>query len=183
MMHANCTLRTCTPGDEEALALVGAASFLEAFAGVIHGSAILGHCRKQHAIEKYRDLLASPDAHSVIAEVGGVDSNGDQLTGAPVGYAVLCPPDLPIPFTADDIELKRIYLLHRFQKMGIGGELMNWAIDKARALNKQRLLLGVYGKNDQALEFYAHHGFQRVGRRTFQVGDREYEDAVLALKL
>ena len=164
------SLRECAPGDEEALALVGAASFLEAFAGILHGENILAHCRKQHAVQKYRVWLDAEDASVCIAEVNA----------APVGYAVVCPPDLPIEIRADDIELKRIYLLHRFQGCGIGTALMNWALEQARARRMRRVLLGVYAGNDGALSFYARAGFEQVGRRSFQVGEQICEDLILA---
>ena len=176
-------LRECAPGDEEALALVGAASFLEAFAGTLHGSAILGHCRKQHSAERYREWLNSPEAFAAMAEVAGPDGEAAEATAAPVGYAVLCPPDLPVPLAPHDIELKRIYLLHRFQKLGIGTALMDWAVAKARSAGKRRMLLGVYGKNEPALAYYARCGFRQTGQRRFQVGDQVYDDAILARDL
>ena len=167
------TLRSATPGDEDALALVGAASFLEAFAGILHGPNILAHCRKQHSAEKYRVWLHSQESPSCLAEVDG----------APVGYAVLCPPDLPISLEPTDIELKRIYLLHRFQGLGIGRALMNWSIEKAKAIRMKRLLLGVYAGNETALAFYARCGFVQVGGRAFQVGEQICEDLILARAL
>ena len=112
------SLRVCGPGGEEKLALVGAASFLEAFAGGLPGEDVLAHCRNQHSVQKYAALLVGADTYACIAEV----------KDAPVGYAVLCPPDMPVPVTPDDIELKRIYLLHRFQGSGIGAALMDWSV-------------------------------------------------------
>ncbi len=162
-------LRTCHPGDEQALALVGAATFLESFAGVLDGSDILAHCRHQHAEQKYAAWLTSPDAHLCLAEV----------QQAPIGYAVLCPPDLPVALEPTDIELKRIYLLHRFQGLGIGAALLNWSVDHARILGMRRLLLGVYGGNESGLAFYARHGFQQIGTRQFLVGATLHDDFVL----
>jgi diamine N-acetyltransferase len=168
-------LRECVPGDEERLALVGAASFLEAFAGsaFLDGEAILAHCRKQHSAEKYAAMLTDPETRACVAEV----------KGAPVGYAVVCPPDLPVPLTDNDVELKRIYLLHRFQGSGIGAALMDWSVEAARAMGKQRLLLGVNAQNDQAVGFYLRHGFEHAGTRKFRVGDTLCDDFILARKL
>jgi GNAT superfamily N-acetyltransferase len=167
------TLRTCGPGDEQALALVGAATFLESFAGILHGPDILAHCCHQHAEQKYAAWLASPSARLCLAEV----------KQAPIGYAVLCPPDLPIALTPTDIELKRIYLLHRFQKLGIGAALLNWSIEQARTLGMRRLLLGVYGGNEAALAFYVRNGFRQIGTRQFLVGATLHDDFVLGLDL
>ena len=167
------SLRICASGSEEKLALVGAASFLEAFAGTLAGEDILAHCRNQHSAQKYAALLVAAETYACIAEV----------KDAPVGYAVLCPPDLPVPVTLDDIELKRIYLLHRFQGSGIGAALMDWSVETARSLGKRRLLLGVNAENDKAVAFYLRHGFEHAGTRKFQVGNTICSDFILARKL
>jgi diamine N-acetyltransferase len=166
-------LRECVVGDEERLALVGAASFLEAFAGFLRGEDILAHCRKHHSAEKYAAMLADPETRMVMAEV----------KGSAVGYAVVCPPDLPVPLTADDMELKRIYMLHRFQGSGMGAALMDWSVDTARRLGKRRLLLGVNDANDKAVVFYRRHGFEHAGTRRFEVGNMLCSDFILAKKL
>ena len=61
-------LRPAAPGDEHALALVGAASFLETFAGVLDGADILAHCEKQHATGLYAQGLARDDMRLWIAQ-------------------------------------------------------------------------------------------------------------------
>ncbi len=166
-------LRSAVAGDEEALSLVGAASFLESFAGVIAGADVLEHCRVQHASAKYAAWLRSADAWLCLAE----------MHAAPIGYAVLTAPDLPVAVTENDLELKRIYLLHRFHGTGIGRALMDWSVSTARALGKIRLLLAVYAGNARALSFYRRAGFQEVGTREFRVGSGTYHDLVLGLGL
>ena len=49
------TIRPCGKGDEQALALVGQATFLEAFAGILDGADVIAHCQRQHHVELYRD--------------------------------------------------------------------------------------------------------------------------------
>jgi diamine N-acetyltransferase len=169
----NFSLRVCAPGDEEKLALVGAASFLEAFAGFLQGEDILAHCRNQHSVKKYAAMLADRETHACVAEV----------KDAAVGYAVVCPPDLPVPLEPDDVELKRIYLLHRFQGSGIGAALMDWSVETAKSLGKRRLLLGVNDENDKAVAFYLRQGFVQAGTRPFQVGNMVCSDFILARNL
>ncbi len=166
-------LRIGIPGDEEKFGLIGTASFLEAYAGFLEGSDLMHFCKVQHSVEQYAHWLHSPDYSLCLAEV----------KGSPVGYSVLCPPDLPMETTPDDIELKRIYLLHRFQKTGIGSALMSWSIERSQALGKKRLLLGVNAENDKALAFYARHGFIKAGVRKFQVGKMICDDDILGRNL
>lgn len=168
--HWEYVLRPCGQGSQETLALIGAASFLENFAGFLPGADVLAHCRIQHSAAKYAAWLAAPETCACLAEV----------RDAPVGYALLCAPDLPVPTTANDIELKRIYLLHRFQGSGIGAALMQWSVETSRSLGKRRLLLGVHDGNEKALAFYRRHGFENAGSRTFQVGQTICNDLILA---
>lgn len=167
------TLRRCAPGDAETLALVGQATMLETYAGDLEGEDILTHCAVQHSAAKYAGWIAAEDAACCLIEV----------KGAPVGYAVVCPPDLPVALEAGDVELKRIYLFHRFQGAGMGRALIEWAVGEARSRGAGRLLLGVYGRNDAALGFYARQGFERIGTRTFTVGRMVCDDFVLGLRL
>src|SRR5579875_2456582 len=81
------TLRPATADDAEALALVGAATFLEAFTWMLPGEDILAHCRKNHTAESYRAALAKPETRITLA----VTVPG----GSPVGYAMVTAPDLP----------------------------------------------------------------------------------------
>ncbi|WP_436143962.1 GNAT family N-acetyltransferase [Duganella sp. LjRoot269] len=103
---------------------------------------------------------------------------------APIGYLVLAPAKLPVAEPrADDLEIKRIYLLHRFHGQRVGKRLMDAALDHARARGAGRVLLGVYAGNVDALAFYRRCGFAQIGQRTFRVGDTDYDDVILALEL
>ncbi|MFN3515157.1 MAG: GNAT family N-acetyltransferase [Phenylobacterium sp.] len=168
-------IRRCEAGDEQALALVGAATFLETYAGVLPGADILAHCRTEHSEGLYADWLTRRGYSLWLAEA--------EEGGAPVGYAALTPPDLPVPTGEKDIELKRIYLLNRFHGSGLGARLMTTAMDKAAKTGFTRMLLGVFGGNSRAIAFYARQGYAEAGVRKFRVGSNEYDDLVLARPL
>lgn len=167
------TLRAATPGDADRLALIGAATFLDGFAGILPGRAIVAHCRRHHSADSYARLLGDGAAGWLVEAATG---------GAPLGYALVTRPDLPGGGDGD-IELKRIYLLSRLQGSGAGAALMTRAIDHARGQGAARLLLGVYVRNDRAIAFYRRHGFSAIGARQFQVGDQLCDDLVLARDL
>src|SRR5690349_134515 len=170
------TIRRCGSGDEIALSIVGQASFLDTFAGILSGKDILGHCMRQHSSEKYGGWLHDGESAVWIAEV--------EPGQAPVGYLVLTKPDLPLAdILPDDAEVKRVYLLSRFRGAGLGRRLMLEAEIHARARGVRRLLLGVYDGNDAAISFYERLGYRRVGERSFKVGDNTYHDFILALSL
>lgn len=168
-------IRRAIPGDGEALALVGGATFLETFAGVLHGQGIIAHCRRTHAPSQYEAWLADRTAALWLAEA--------TPGRAPVGYAVVATPDLPLSDPARDLELKRIYVLGRYQGSGTGRHLLEHALAHATAAGAARLLLGVYAGNDRAQAFYRRHGFAHLARRSFEVGGHDYRDNVMARAL
>src|ERR1051326_2893541 len=94
-------IRRCVPGEEISLSIVGQATFLDAFAGVLSGKDIIGHCIRQHSSEKYAAWLRDKDSAIWIAEV--------EPGQAPVGYLILTKPDLPLPdISPKDAEVKRV---------------------------------------------------------------------------
>jgi ribosomal protein S18 acetylase RimI-like enzyme len=169
-------IRQATTSDADALALVAKATFLETFAGVLEGADIVAHCADEHTATRYTAWLATPDAALWLAEIAP--------GAAPVGYALLSRPDLPVADPRPtDYELKRIYVLSRFHGTGVGGALLEAVSAAAKARGGKRLLLGVYAGNARALAFYGRQGFRAVAERQFQVGARTYDDRVLALEL
>ena len=169
-MAKDWTIRTAGTDDAERLSLIGTATFLESFAGILDGDAIAGHCQTQHSAAAYHDYLEAGST-AWLAEM----NEG----GAPVGYALNTAPDLSAA-GADDLELKRIYLFSRFHGTGLGAALLDECVQQAQHSGAARLLLGVYAENLRAIGFYKKHGFTEIGDRHFQVGHKTYYDAVLA---
>lgn len=168
-------IRSLGPDDAAALSLVGQATFLETYAMVLPAADILAHCRHEHGASRYATWLGKPGYRFWGAEIAGL--------GGLVGYVMLCPPDLPVETGEGDLEIKRIYLLSKFQGGGVGARLMGVASEAARAAGARRLWLGVYGENASAIGFYARQGFAQAGVRKFQVGANTYDDLVLARDL
>lgn len=166
------TIRRAAAADARRLSLIGQATFLESFADSLPGSDIMLHCRDQHSRADYERRL-STEGHALwLAEV---------KKGAPVGYAALSPPDLPTVETrAGDVELKRIYVLSNFHGTGIAPALLDRARSHAREMGKSRLLVGVYGRNGRAIQFYQKNGMEVIGSRRFRVGANDYDDVILA---
>lgn len=165
-------IRRAGPDDAEALALAGRATFLETYAGQLEAADIIAHCAHEHAPERYAAWLADARHLIWIAEAA--------RGRAPLGYAVVAPPDLPVATAADDLELKRFYVLSRLHGQGLGRRLMEAVAAGAHAAGARRLLLGVFSANTRAIAFYARQGFSQAGVRRFRVGEGVYDDLVLA---
>ncbi len=172
----NIVIREAGLGDEARLAVVGAASFLESYAGTLSADDIVSHCETQHAPLVYEDWLIGGEARLWLAEA--------EAGRAPVGYIVMSSPDLPIGgIGPGDTEIRRIYVLHRFHGDKVGWRLMKTALDAARRTGRTRALVGVYGQNHAAIAFYQRVGFTVIGERKFKVGATLHDDLVLALDL
>ena len=168
---SNVTIREAGEDDVDRLAVVGSATFLETFAGILGGSAILDHCRDNHSAKFYRSALQS-GCRAFLAEI--------EPDRAPVGFLLVGAPELPATGEGD-LELKRIYLLKGFQGSGCGAALLQTAIAAAQGF--RRLVLGVFSGNDRARRFYERQGFVAIARRQFEVGGVPYDDTVYAREI
>ena len=193
------TLRAATPADAPALALVGGATFLEAFTWMLPGADIVAHCARHHTTEAYTRYFADASTRITLALTAPL-LGPDRTPNAAVGFAMLCTPELPsFAVLPTDIELKRIYLLSRFRNAPIAAladpelpvpdglrpaqALLNAAITNALALGRNRILLGTHANNTRAIAFYLRNGFAEAGTRTFQVGSQLCSDLIFAKKL
>lgn len=166
-------LRRADAGDAGKLALLGGASFLESFADDHPGDALVAHVENHHSRQAYAALLDDPAYAIWIFE---------HEAGAPTGYAVLGPPGLP-GSNADDVELKRIYLLSRWHGTGLGKALFAAVEDEARARGAPRLLLSVYTENHKARAFYEARGFAVIGETHFAEFPAAFADFVMVKPL
>jgi ribosomal protein S18 acetylase RimI-like enzyme len=70
------------------------------------------------------------------------------------------------------VELKQLYTAPEATGRGIGGALMDWAMDQFAAYGADEAQLSVYAENHGAHRFYARYGFEKVADITFKVGDQ-----------
>lgn len=67
----------------------------------------------------------------------------------------------------------------KFHKQGLGKFLINKAIEIAREQNKDKIWLGVWEKNENAIAFYEKMGFVHTGAHSFYMGDEEQIDLIM----
>ena len=166
---SNVMIRAATPADALRLSLVASATFLETFAGMIDGDALVRHCETAH----------DPGGLAAVMQAGALAWLAE-VDGAPVGYAMLATPALDAAQDGD-IELKKIYLLSRFHGSGAARDLFDAVL--AGAGGHRRMVLGVKADNARAIAFYRKQGFDQIATRRFDVGGTLYDDVVLARPL
>ncbi|WP_423489030.1 GNAT family N-acetyltransferase [Mycobacteroides sp. PCS013] len=102
-----------------------------------------------------------------------------------IGYAMLVDgvaedPDVQRAVTLRPaMQLSKMYVLPEFHQAGVAGALMDAALAEAAARGATGVWLGVNQENERAQRFYAKHGFNRSGTKTFQVGERLENDYVM----
>ncbi len=89
-----------------------------------------------------------------------------------VGYAKLIGGSRdPSITTAKTIELKRIYVLERVWRKGVGETLLEHCMSTAKQLGNDSIWLGVWERNARARGFYEKQGFVQRGTLEFPYGD------------
>lgn len=81
-----------------------------------------------------------------------------EVDGSVVGYAAVS--------TAGDVaDLTRIAVSSDVRRLGVGGVLLMWAMEAARAAGAERVMLEVAESNAAALGLYVSQGFVEISRR------------------
>lgn len=87
------------------------------------------------------------------------------------------------PMTDDFLEIQRIYVRVPFKRQGLGRMLLKFAIERAEALDRPRIWLGVWEKNYPAQKFYESMGFEKYSSHTFVMGNSSQTDYILKKEL
>lgn len=74
------------------------------------------------------------------------------------------------------IEIARIYVISEFLGKRVGAFLMQACLDIAKQKEKQLIWLGVWEKNQRAIDFYRKFGFEKFGECDFLLGDDMQRD-------
>ncbi|MDT3425709.1 ribosomal protein S18 acetylase RimI-like enzyme [Paenibacillus forsythiae] len=83
----------------------------------------------------------------------------------------------------ESLEIERIYIRYKFQRKGLGKHLINKAMEVAIRQNKKTIWLGVWEKNENAIDFYKKMVFVQTGTHSFYMGDEEQIDFILTKTL
>ena len=90
----------------------------------------------------------------------------------PVGYVKMRDASVPLHLVSQPcIEIARIYSVQQTIGKGVGKMLMQTCHKIANQKNKKVLWLGVWEKNQRAIDFYTKWGFEKFGEQNFVLGD------------
>ena len=69
------------------------------------------------------------------------------------------------------LEIARIYAMKRMIGKGVGSKLMEASLDEAKKRKKEVVWLGVWERNQRAIDFYTRWGFEKFDETDFLLGD------------
>jgi len=106
------------------------------------------------------------------------------INDEPVGYAKMRDGAIPLSLISHScIEIARIYSVKYTIGKGVGKKLMQTCHDIAKKKKKKILWLGVWEKNQKAIDFYTKWGFEKFGEQTFLLGDDLQNDWLMKKEL
>lgn len=80
---------------------------------------------------------------------------------------------------SEGLELERIYIYKQYNGKGYGKELIKFCLEKAAALKKSYVWLGVWKKNEDAITFYKKLGFEIIGEHSFRMENEIQLDYIM----
>lgn len=81
------------------------------------------------------------------------------------------------------LEIQRIYVDDRFQKLGLGKLMLQKAQEIAEEEGYEWIWLGVWQQNHKAIDWYHSQGFETFGTHIFWMGNDPQEDWLMKLKI
>jgi ribosomal protein S18 acetylase RimI-like enzyme len=81
------------------------------------------------------------------------------------------------------LEIERIYVAKEYQGKRVGESLFKKAMEIAKNANLDYVWLGVWEKNQKAIDFYQKQGFKIFDKHTFMMGEEEQIDWMMKLDL
>lgn len=106
--------------------------------------------------------------------------NGDDIAGYVKIRDERMPPSLG---NVKALEIARIYAMTHQIGKGVGSFLMQSCIDIAKERNKEWIWLGVWEKNERAIEFYKKWGFEKFDETDFLLGDDMQKDWLMKKRI
>ena len=174
------TVRIATPADAAALAEVGAVTFPLACPPGMPREDVEAFVSTQLSAERFAAYLKAEDRIILVDEGGGARLVGYTMVVLGEPYAADIAQTIRIRPTA---ELSKCYVAPGEQGRGTARALLDRTIGAAAARGAAGMWLGTNAANGRAQRFYEKAGFERVGTRRFQVGDRLEDDVVMERRL
>lgn len=168
------SIKRITVADLEALQKISRQTFFETFAVSNSEADMLNYLEQGFSDEKLLGELQNPNSEFWLASQAGQDlgylkiNKADAQTEVQLGHVM---------------EIERIYVLKEYIGAGVGKLLLAFAIESAKQDAMTYIWLGVWEKNERAIQFYKKNGFVEFGKHDFVLGSDTQTDILMKLIL
>jgi ribosomal protein S18 acetylase RimI-like enzyme len=167
-------LETPSPRDAERLAALKADTFSETFADDNDPVELAAHLERSFSAEAVARQLADPDCETYWV----LDDT------VPVGYLKVNRGRAQTePGLDDGLEVEQLYVLGTHHGRGLGGRLLDLAVEIARRDGFGFVWLSVWERNDKAISLYRHRGYEVFDEHVFMFGAEPQTDLLMRLDL
>jgi len=165
------TIKKCTIEDLRELQKISVETFTETFKDQNSPEHLNAYLERAYNLDQLEQELANRSSQFFFVylaqEIAGyLKVNSDEAQSEAMG--------------ADSLEVERIYVKKKFQKHGLGKQLLNKALEIALKQKKKKIWLGVWEENENAIAFYQKKGFVQTGAHSFYMGDDEQVDLIMS---
>ena len=167
-------IRKCTMNDLEQLRDIAHDTFDDTFRPQNKKENIDAYLKRTFTLDRVKEELVNPN--SMFYFLVNDDGNHEDI----IGYLKLNINDAQTESMGDDaLEIERIYVRKEYHRNGYGQQLFDYAEMKSKLLERNFIWLGVWEKNQQAIEFYHSQGFKNIDAHSFMMGDEEQVDYIM----
>lgn len=107
-----------------------------------------------------------------------------ERAGSLLGFADSAPTcELPLHGLEEGWELLRLYVPHRWQRMGLGAGLLAGVEDYTQAQGARCLWLGAWAGNTNACAFYLAQGYEDVGAVDYFIEAQAHQNRIFRKRL
>jgi ribosomal protein S18 acetylase RimI-like enzyme len=167
-------IREATVADAKLIADISHQTFYESFAAY----------NRKEDMDKFLNQQFTKG--KLIMEVGARENtfllayHGNDIAG----YVKIRDERVPLSLgNVSALEVARIYAVSNQIGKGVGSLLMQACIDIAGQRNKEWLWLGVWEKNQRAIDFYTKWGFEKFDETDFLLGDDMQRDWLMKKRI
>lgn len=173
-MDATLEIIKADTNDAESLFQISLKTFTESFAHLNTKENMPLYLAENITVEKIAAELSNPGSEFYLAK----------LNNKIIGY-------LKVNFAGaqkdvhdnKSLEVERIYISNEFYGKGFGQILFDKAIAIAKSHDLNYLWLGVWEKNEKAINFYIRNGMSKFSQHSFMLGKDKQTDILMKLEL
>ena len=160
--------------DLELLQLIGRKTFAETFSESNSTENIKNYLTKSFAKEKLTEELNNKNSEFYFGTI----------ENKVIGYLKINSGESQTELkNLKSLEIERIYVSKDFQNKNVWQILYGKAIEIAKQINAEYVWLGVWERNNKAMNFYKKNGFIEFDKHIFRLGEDEQIDVMMKLEL